>query len=465
MDAAKERPADNPLGTERIGRLMLKFSVPAIVSFLVNAIYNIVDQIFIGQGIGTLGMAATNVAFPLNTIATALALLFGIGGASNFNLSQGRGEAEKAGRIAGNALSLGVLCGLGLMAVSLALLRPLLSAFGATEQVMPYAVSYTWIIAVGIPFQIFSTCAGNLIRADGSPAYSMVCMLAGAVFNVIFDPVFLFVFGMGIEGIALATTLGMMLSSGMALFYLLRRWRSVPMKRADFRPRLDMARVICSLGAASCFNQLAMTAVQVTMNNVLRHYGAASVYGSEIPLACVGAISKLNIIFMAFVIGIAQGCQPINGYNYGAKKYDRVKRTYKAAVLFATACACVAFGCFQLFPRQIMGIFGSGSEEYFRFAERYLRIYMLFTFLNGIQPVTSNFFTAIGKANMGFWMSLTRQVLILLPLLVLLPMWLGIDGVTYAGPIADGCAAVLAIVFVWREIRNMTRLERLEGQA
>lgn len=460
------------LGTEKIGKLMWKFSFPAIISGLVSAAYNIVDQIFIGQGVGDLGMAATNVAFPLVTISTALALLFGVGGASNFNLSMGRGKPEEASKIAGNALSGMVLSGTAVGIIAIVFLRPLLFAFGATDLIMPYAQPYTLITNIGIPFLVFSTGASNLIRADGSPTYSMMVMLSGAVFNLIFDPIFLFVFHMGIEGIALATTLGQMLSSAVALYYLLRRFKTVPLKREHLRMQLNIIRVICALGAAACFNQLAMTVVQIVKSNTLRHYGALSAYGSEIPLAAVGAVTKVLVVFMAFILGIAQGCQPITSFNYGAKKYGRVKETYKRAILFATLFSVAAFLCFQLFSRQILSIFGSGSEIFYEFAIRYMRIFMLMTFINGIQPVTSNFFTSIGKANLGFWMSLTRQILLLVPLLLMLPIFFGMEGVMWSGPISDGIAALLAIVFAVREIHTMNTLEmrgnaiaRLEGTA
>lgn len=447
------------LGTGKIGKLMWKYSIPAIISGLVSAAYNIVDQIFIGQGVGELGMAATNVAFPLVTISTALALLFGVGGASNFNLSMGRGKSEEASKIAGNALSWMALSGTIIGIIAIVFLRPLLFAFGATESIMSYAEPYTLITNIGIPFLVFSTGAANLIRADGSPTYSMLVMLSGAVFNLVFDPIFLFVFNMGIEGIALATVLGQVLSSIVALYYLLRRFKTVQIKREHLQIQLKITKLICSLGAAACFNQLAMTVVQIVKSNTLRHYGALSVYGSEIPLAAVGAVSKVLVVFMAFILGIAQGCQPLTSFNYGAKKYDRVKEIYKRAVIYATLFSVIAFLCFQIFPRQILSIFGSGNEVFYEFAVKYIRIFMFMTFINGIQPVTSNFFTSIGKANLGFWMSLSRQILLLVPLLLILPVYYGIEGIMWSGPISDGIAAILAIVFALREIKKINTLE------
>lgn len=458
-----EHTQENQLGTVDIGVLIRKFSIPAIISMLVSALYNIVDQIFIGRGIGLDGMAATNVAFPLTTICTSVALLLGIGGASNFSLNLGRKNPEEASLNAGNSLSLLVIFGVSLCAVVLAFLNPLLYIFGATENIMEYAVPYTAIVAIGMPFQIFSTGASNLIRADGSPNYSMGLMLAGAIFNVVFDPIFLFVFDMGIAGIALATTLGQVLTTVLAAIYLLRRFHTVSLRREHLRPRLRCVKAICSLGAASCFNQLAMTATQIVMNNTLRHYGALSHYGSEIPLASVGAITKINVLVMSFVIGTAQGCQPIIGYNYGAKQYARVKQTFKIAAIFCTIVSIIAFLVFQLFPHQVIAIFGEGSELYFEFATQYLRVFMVMTFINGLQPVTANLFTSIGRAKLGLWMSLTRQVLFLIPLILIFPLFLGIDGVMYAGPIADTASAVLAAIFVVREFRRMTALEREEA--
>ncbi|HBU13007.1 MAG TPA: MATE family efflux transporter, partial [Clostridiales bacterium] len=382
----------NPLGTEKISKLIVRFSVPAIISMLVNALYNIVDQIVIGRGIGILGNAATNVAFPLTTICTALALLVGIGSASNFSLRQGEGNVQKAMHFVGGGLLLSAVLGFLLGLIAFLFLDNMLYAFGATGNVFPYAHEYTGIICLGIPFLIFSTVASHLIRADGSPKYAMAIMLAGAIFNVIFDPVFMFAMDMGIAGVAWATTLGQMLSSAIAFFYLFR-YKSAPLKREYFRIKGRLVKTTFALGSASCFNQLAMTAVQIAMNNVLTYYGALSIYGGDIPLAAVGVISKINILFLSLVIGVAQGCQPIHGFNYGAKNYARVKKAYKTAAVSVLIMGVCAFVCFQAFPRQITAVFGTGSEEYFRFAERYFRIFMFVTFLNGLQPITANFFT------------------------------------------------------------------------
>ena len=456
MEETNISQEQNPLGTAPVGGLIGKFAIPAIISMLVSALYNIVDQIFIGQGVGMLGNAATNVAFPVTTIATALALLLGIGGASNYNLEMGAGREKKASSIAGTALSTLVITGVILAVAVLLFLRPLLSLFGATTDVMPYAVDYLGITAVGLPFYALSIGGNHIVRADRSPTYSMTCVLTGAIINTILDPLFIFGFGWGIKGAAWATVIGQVVSGILVVIYF-GKFRKMYLEMSMLKPSSECLKAIISLGMASCINQIAMAIVQIVLNNILRYYGGLSVYGSDIPIACVGVISKVNQVFMAICIGISQGCQPIWGFNYGAKKYDRVRLAYRYSVIACTAIATVFFLCFQLFPHQIVSIFGTGSDLYFQFAERYLKIFMFMTFANGIQPMSSGFFTSIGKAKLGIVMSLTRQVLFLLPLIIIFSLILGIDGVMYAGPIADAAAFVLAILFARRELVAMKK--------
>ena len=456
MEETNISQEQNPLGTAPVGGLIGKFAIPAIISMLVSAMYNIVDQIFIGQGVGMLGNAATNVAFPVTTIATALALLLGIGGASNYNLEMGAGREKKASSIAGTALSTLVITGVILAVAVLLFLRPLLSLFGATTDVMPYAVDYLGITAVGLPFYALSIGGNHIVRADRSPTYSMTCVLTGAIVNTILDPLFIFGFGWGIKGAAWATVIGQVVSGILVVIYF-GKFRKMYLEMSMLKPSSECLKAIISLGMASCINQIAMAIVQIVLNNILRYYGGLSVYGSDIPIACVGVISKVNQVFMAICIGISQGCQPIWGFNYGAKKYDRVRLAYRYSMIACTAIATVFFLCFQLFPHQIVSIFGTGSDLYFQFAERYLKIFMFMTFANGIQPMSSGFFTSIGKAKLGIVMSLTRQVLFLLPLIIVFSLIMGIDGVMYAGPIADAAAFVLAILFARRELVAMKK--------
>ena len=431
---------------------------------LVSALYNMVDQLFIGHSIGVLGNAATNVAFPLSMVCTSIGLLCGIGGAANFNLCMGRKETEHAKSYVGNAVSMLAILGVILCIAVQLFLRPMMILFGATADVLTYACTYTRITSIGFPFLIVTIGGSNLIRADGSPNYSMACNLVGAVVNSILDPLFIFVFHMGMAGAALATITGQVLSFLLVVRYL-RGFKTLPLSLSDLKPKTACWIQIASLGATPAFNQVAMMVVQIVMNNTLTHYGSNSIYGSDIPLACAGIISKVNMLFFSFVIGISQGLQPIVSFNFGAAKYDRVKEAYKKAVFAATAISVVAFLCFQLFPRQIISIFGSGSEEYLHFAERYFRIFLFFTFLNGIQPVSSNFFTSIGAPKKGIFLSLTRQIIFLLPLLLIFPYLFGIDGVMYTAPIADLAAASVSIFMVVREFKIMTELENRKAAA
>ena len=453
------KPSENPLGSEPVSSLLRRFAIPSVIAMLVSALYNMVDQLFIGHSIGVLGNAATNVAFPLSMVCTSIGLLCGIGGAANFNLCMGRREPEHAKSYVGSAISMLAILGVILCVAVQLFLRPMMLLFGATPDVIDYACTYTRITSIGFPFLIVTIGGSNLIRADGSPKFSMLCNLVGAIVNTILDPLFIFVFHMGMAGAALATITGQILSFALVVFYL-RGFKTLPLSLSDLKPNMACWARIAALGATPAFNQVAMMVVQIVMNNTLTHYGSNSVYGSDIPLACAGIISKVNMLFFSFVIGISQGLQPIVSFNFGAQKYDRVQDAYKKAVFAATAISIVAFLCFQFFPRQIIGIFGSGSEEYLHFAERYFRIFLFFTFLNGIQPVSSNFFTSIGAPKKGIFLSLTRQIIFLLPLLLIFPYLFGIDGVMYTAPIADLAAASVSIVMVVREFKIMAELQK-----
>ena len=453
------KPSENPLGSEPVSTLLRRFAVPSVIAMLVSALYNMVDQLFIGHSIGVLGNAATNVAFPLSMVCTSIGLLCGIGGAANFNLCMGRKDPEHAKSYVGNAISMLAILGVILCVAVQLFLRPMMLLFGATPDVIDYACTYTRITSIGFPFLIVTIGGSNLIRADGSPKFSMLCNLVGAIVNTILDPLFIFVFHMGMAGAALATITGQILSFALVVFYL-RGFKTLPLSLSDLKPNMACWARIAALGATPAFNQVAMMVVQIVMNNTLTYYGSNSVYGSDIPLACAGIISKVNMLFFSFVIGISQGLQPIVSFNFGAQKYDRVKDAYKKAVFAATAISIVAFLCFQFFPRQIIGIFGSGSKEYLHFAERYFRIFLFFTFLNGIQPVSSNFFTSIGAPKKGIFLSLTRQIIFLLPLLLIFPYFFGIDGVMYTAPIADLAAASVSIVMVVREFKIMAELQK-----
>ena len=443
----------NPLGEERTGKLLSQFAVPSIIAMLVSSLYNIVDQFFIGRSVGELGNAATNISFPLSISCVAIALLFGIGGASAFNLAMGKGDRVKAVYYLGNAAVMMVLCGLVLGIVTELFLEPMLRFFGSPENVLGYAKEYTAIIACGFPLLILSAGGGHLIRADGRPKITMVCNLVGAAINTVLDAVFVFGMGLGMKGAALATVIGQVIAGLLVIWYL-SHCKTVTIKKEHLIIRREQVARIAALGAAPCSNQLAMMIVQIVMNKSLKYYGSLSVYGEAIPIACAGIITKVNQVFMSFIIGISQGLQPIVSFNYGAAKYQRVKEAYLKAVSCGFALALAAFLLFQLAPRQIISIFGNGTEEYYQFAINYFHIFLFFTFVNFIQPISSNFFTAIGKPKVGMFLSLTRQIIFLLPLLIVLPLLMGIDGIMYAGPVADFLAAAVTGTFVWRELHR-----------
>ena len=447
------KETNNPLGVQPVNRLLSQFAIPSIISMLVGSLYNIVDQFFIGQRVGELGNAATNIAFPLSTSCLALALLIGIGGSSAFNLAMGSGHEKRAVNIMGNAVVLLAGSGLVLSIITLLFLKPLLLFFGSPKAVLPYAMEYTKITAFGFPFLLLSTGGGHLIRADGRPRITMLCNLVGAVLNTILDALFVFGLNLGMSGAALATIIGQIVSGALAIGYLMHG-KTVTIRRENLRIKWENVTIIASLGMAPCSNQVAMMVVQIIMNQSLKHYGSHSIYGENIPIACAGIITKVNMIFMSFVIGLSQGLQPIASFNYGAGKKGRVKEAYIKAVSIGAVLAVIAFFMFQFFPRQIISIFGDGSELYYQFAIRYFHVFLFFTFVNFMQPITSNFFTAIGKPKVGSFLALTRQILFLLPLILLFPLFLEIDGIMYAGPVADCLAAVVCFIMVYRELRN-----------
>ena len=447
------------LGTEPIGKLLLRLAIPTLAAQLINMLYNVVDRIYIGHipKVGALALTGVGVCMPLIMIVSAFAVLVGNGGAPRASIYMGQNNKEDAEKTLGNCFAAQILVAIVLTIVLLFGNRTFLLAFGASENTISYAAAYMNIYAVGTIFVQLTLGLNAFITAQGFAKTGMLSVLIGAVINIVLDPIFIFSLHMGMTGAALATILGQIVSFCISLRYMFH-FKTIHLKRSSFRITASHVTNIMKLGACACFNQIAMTVVQIVMNNTLAHYGALSVYGGDIPLACAGIITKVNMIFMSFVIGISQGIQPIIGFNYGAAKYTRVRKTYLLALATATALSFVAFGCFQLFPRQIISVFGKGSELYFQFSERYFRIYMFLTLINGIQPVTSNFFNSIGKSSLGVFMSLTRQILFLLPLIIVFPIFMGIDGVMYAGPIADAATGIVCGIFTIRELKELKTL-------
>ena len=444
------------LGEGSVGKLLYKLAVPAIVANIVNALYNIVDQIFIGQGVGYLGNAATNIAFPLVTLCLAIGLMIGIGSAANLNLELGRKNYEKAKKIVGTSANLLVIIGTIIWIIVMLFLKQLMIMFGATEQILSYAMQYTGITSFGVPFLLIAIGINPLVRADGSPKYSMYAIIAGAILNTILDPIFIFVFNMGITGAAIATVISQIVSATILVFYF-TKFKSVKLEKKDFKLNLSISKSIFSLGMASFIFQFSTMIVQVVTNNMLKIYGAATKYGSDIPIASAGVVMKVNIIYFAIVIGLVQGAQPILGFNYGAKNYKRVRETTKILIESAVITATIMTLIFQIFPRQIVSLFGSGNEEYMNFAVRFMRMYLSMLILGSIFTVSLTFFSAIGKAKKGTIISLSKQVIFLLPLTIILPIFWGVTGVIIAGPVSDILAFTLCIILVKDEFKKMPK--------
>lgn len=351
-------------------------------------------------------------------------------------------------------LTVGIL----LFAITELFLNPLLVGFGSPADVLPLARQYVRVTAIGFPFLILTIGSGHLIRADGSPKMAMFVNISGAVINIVLDAVFVLGFHWGMYGAAAATVIGQVISAIIAVCYL-SHYRTVTLHSGHFRPNASHLAQICSLGMASAINQVAMMIVQITMNNLLKHYGAQSVYGESIPIACSGIVMKVNQLYFSVIIGLSQGSQPIQSFNYGAKQYNRVKESYLLAITVGAIVSIVSFLLFQIFPRQILGLFGSGSKEYFDFGVNYFRIFLLFTWLNFMQPISSTFFSSIGKAYKGTFLSLTRQILFLLPLLLLFPRFWGIKGILYASPVADVLSFAVGLAMVIHEFQLIRKLE------
>lgn len=451
MDSVK---TINPLGTEKIGKLIFTFAVPSIISMVVNALYNIIDQIFIGQGVGYLGNGATNVVMPLTITVIAFSLLIGDGAAAYMSLRLGQGDGTSAAKGVGNAVVISFVIGVIMCVLLNVFLEPLCKLFGATEEILPYALDYGRIISFGVLFSTLDSGLSGLIRADGSPKYSMVGLLIGCITNIICDPIFIFVFRWGVKGAALATILGQIFNAVWYLGYI-RRFKSVKLDKTCFALSGTVLHRICSLGVSSFITQIAMVLVMAVVNNVLVFYGAKSVYGAEIPLTTLGITLKVNQIITAVIVGLAVGAQPIFGYNYGSGQIDRVKQTYRIILACATAMLVFAFCVFQLTPMSIVRLFGSESELYNEFAVKCFRIFLLLCPIMGVQMVTGIFFQAIGKPLQSSVLSLSRQILYLIPASLLMPLALGVDGVLWAGPISDFLAFLTALTMLkinWKRL-------------
>ena len=448
--------------TEPIGRLIIRFAIPCVISLVVNALYNIVDQIFIGWGVGYLGNGATNIVFPITIIALALAVLIGDGGAAYLSLKLGEGDRSSVKRGVGNSLVMVTVAGIFVMVVFLIFIDPILGLFGATDSLRPYALEYGYVIGIGLPFTMISTALNAMIRVDGSPKFAMFSMLLGAVINTVFDPIFIFIFNMGVQGAAIATVMGQIVSFIVSVVYI-PRFKTLRFDVSALRLHGKVCGGILSLGVSSFITQIAIAIVMSLFNNLLKTYGATSIYGAEIPLTAMGIVMKVNQIMLSILVGIAVGAQPVIGFNYGCKNYARVKKAFLIAIIAAEIIAFIFFFVFQFAPMAIVILFGSEEGLYNEFAVKCLRIFLMLCPLNGFQTVAAIYLQGIGKPVKSAIVTLSRQIIFLIPAAVVLPIYMGVVGVLWSGPVADSLAFILSFALIGYEMKQLNRMGSGKG--
>ncbi len=452
------------LGKENINKLLISFAIPCVISMLINSVYNIVDQIFIGKGVGTLGNAATNVIFPLVIIFNAVAGLIGNGAAANLSLKLGEGKKEEGGKIVGNAVTVSIIFSIILSVIAYFFLPKLVYMFGCTENVYQYAVDYGKIIILGAPFMIIYSALSQLIRADGSPKYSMVLLVVGAILNIILDPIFIFTFNMGVKGGAIATVIGQIISFVMAILYL-KKVKSVKLEKESFKVDKSITRTL-GLGLSSFITQSTVLALFVFMNNMMTKYGALTKYGADIPLSVYGVISKINSLYISTILGISIGAQPIIGFNYGAGNYERVKETLRKVLTINLVVGLIFNIIFYLFPKEIVSIFIANSDPNYKlfleFAVVICHSFLLVMGLNFLEMTTSITVQSLGNVKKATMVSFIRQIILFIPIACFMAIYLhkGIYGVLNAGPIADAITFFIALVIFYSEYRKLSIKEK-----
>ena len=446
---------NNYLGTEKVGVLLKQFAIPCIFSLIISCLYNIVDQIFVGNGVGYLGNAATGVIFPITVIGWGVSLLFGDGAAADLSVSFGKNETQDIHTSVGNSILCSFLCGVVIIAVSYLCGDNLLRLIGATDANLSLAHDYGFIIYAMMPFALVQNTLASIIRADGSPRYAMCAMLVGAVINIIGDPVAIFVLGLGIKGAAYATILGQFVSFMICLFYLTKS-RTFKISLKSFRPNAGILKRVIALGTSSFLTQLSIVIITVINNILLVKYGAASVYGADIPLAAFVVIMKPFQIVLNIAIGIAAGAQPIVGYNYGARQFDRVQELLKLIIKWTVIVCVVCTILFEAFPLVFIKMFGADGELYTQFAVLCLRIYLSLIIFTCVQKVCAIFLQSIGHAKSAAPLSILRDVLLIIFSLIV-PVFSGVTGIFWAAPLADVIAIVITgsvMTGLWRTLEQ-----------
>ena len=468
----KQNESSMYFGEEKINKLMLKFSIPCIMSLLVSSLYNIVDQIFIGNSeLSTLGNAATGVVFPIFIIAQAFAWCFGDGCAAYLNICQGKNDSENAHKAIGASITMAFLAGVLMMAVIYPFKREILTVFGASENTMAYAVEYLNVVLAMIPIFILCNMMNSAIRADGSPAWAMASMLAGAITNIILDPVFIFGLKWGMTGAALATIIGQGVTFVMTLIYFTHT-KTFKLTKKSFIPKISSVSEVIGLGFSTFVTQLAIVIVAILCNVQLAKYGSMTKFGADIPIAIIGIQSKVFTVVINLVVGIVLGCQPIISFNMGAKKYDRVKELYRKIMVSAAIIGLTFTAIFQLFPEFVVGLFGTPSnipnpEDYWEFGKMTMTIFMSLICISCFIKVNSIFFQAVGRPIHAVIASMIRDIVCFVPLIIILPKaFPGVEAILFAAPISDFIAmvvtAILSISFI-RSLRTTPKSEEVEA--
>jgi putative MATE family efflux protein len=452
--------AADRLGSEPVGKLLLRFSIPAITGMLVNALYNVVDRMWVGRGVNATALGGLSLIMPLMTIAMAFAMLFGIGSANMISIRLGQNRRDEAENALNHCFFLLAIAGAILMAAGLVFMEPLLSVLGAEEgsSALGYARDYLRIILYGSVFFIVGFGFSHCTRAQGFPKITMISMFIGAGLNIVLDPIFIIAFGWGVEGAAWATILSQLVSMIWLLVFNFGKKTVIRLRFRSFKPSLKIILSIMVFGSSQFLLQLVMSIVQFLFNKSMGWYGAAALGegGGDIALSGFNITMSIMMLFLMPIFGINQGAQPILGYNYGAKKFDRVRKTYLLAVGGATAICIVGFILGELFPRALVGIFApDGSDELYRFAVFAMRVVMITLPINGFQVVSTNLFVVTGRPKISIFLSMLRQFIALIPCLLIFGYFWGLWGIVAATPVADGFAFICTGIMILFELRKL----------
>ena len=457
------QPHSAQLGTGNIGRLLWSFSLPAIVGTMVHATYNIVDRIYLGHAVGHLGIAATTVSFPLMLILMAFGMLIAHGANSLISIRLGEGKPDAAEWYLGQAISLLIVLSIVFMAGGLLFLKPMLRLFGATADILPAAVDYMQIILLGTITHEISFAVNNFIRGEGSPRTAMVTMVIGAGLNLVLDPIFLFGFGWGMRGAAVATVLAQTVSATWVMWYYLGGRSQLKIRLSRMRLQWRLVADIAGLGSPPFAMQLVGSAIMALLNTQLARYGELQgPGGGDMAISAMGIIFSCNMVVFMPIIGLCMGMQPIVGYNHGALRFDRVRHCVKLAMVLATGVCLLSMVVIQVFPRQLVGLFGTDEPRLIALGAHGMRLYLAMLPVIGFQMIGAHYYQAVGKPKLAMLLTLSRQVVLLAPLLVILPRYFGLDGVWVAGPISDFGASLLAAIFIAREFAHLNRQPHTE---